>query len=208
MTGATVANNPPPLASLTAAQALAFVNALEREELAGAKPCPDLLQWVARMRERPDFLAWEAERWDTYDGDVWEAATLVEYGNGLLAVVPYGMGAKGVVMLADDRFHPVTGNPSADWSLTMGDGHAGFATMGEALMPIYGADEPGAVVAAVGPGLVAFDCTATEQNDGSGLMFSVEATGSANPDDDGMLAEYDTLAGALQAHPSLAAVEA
>jgi len=122
------------MTDLTQAQAIAFIDALEAENNSASRPCPDLAAWIADCRAAPSTLAWEAERWPTYDGDEWEPASLVEYANGQLTVVVAGNKSRGVVMTADDRFHPVTGNPSGEWSMSLSDDHAGFTDLAEAIV--------------------------------------------------------------------------
>ena len=115
--------------SLTKPQALAFCDALEAENNAAPKPCPDLAEHIAKCRAGdPEALQYLGV-WAIYDGDEWEAASLVEYGPGHLAVVVWGEGPRGVVMLADGLFYPVSGNPSGDWTSAHMDDGAGFSTL-------------------------------------------------------------------------------
>lgn len=66
---------------------------------------------------------------------------------------------------------------------------------------------PGVVVVATASGLVLYDVAGgPDWSEGDSGRYSLEAVDSENPDDDGLLAEYDTLAEAIAAYPSLAPV--
>jgi len=121
------------VSDLTDYQTLNLLAALDAENRAARNPCPDLAEWIADCRASPSTRAWEAARWPVSDSLSWDEASLYEYSNGQLAVCLWGKGPRGVVMLSDDRFYPVHGDPGGDWSFTLGDDHGGYATLAEAV---------------------------------------------------------------------------
>lgn len=63
---------------------------------------------------------------------------------------------------------------------------------------------PGCKVVARAPGLRLWDVSeGPDWSEGDSGRFSLESVGNADPRDDGLVAEYDTLADALTAFPSL-----
>ena len=122
------------MADITKAQALALADAMERDERAAPRPCPDMLQAIGEWRDNPSLLIAESRLWEVDEYQEWITGTLFEHiaDAGAILVVAHGEGERGILVLADGTFHPVNGNPSEDWDFTLGDDHSGFATFDEA----------------------------------------------------------------------------
>ena len=100
---------------LTLAQSRVRLAIIERQNLAAARPCPDLHAWLETMAMvGPESVVAETSAFGCVptDSTFFEPGDVVEYANGLLAVVI----TPDVLMLADDTARAVRGSP-AEWSL-------------------------------------------------------------------------------------------